>query len=340
MRYPRAVRTGFAVAMALVLAATACTRQQENGSSSNEDDTITVAFVPKLQGIPYFEAMNTGGQQAAEDLGVEWIYRGATTADPGAQTEIVRSLIQQRVDVLVVAPNDPDSMAPVLADAQEAGIHVMTSDTDAPNSVREVFVNQATAEGIGQALTDALMEAMGGSGEYAIVSCGQTAANLNAWIEVQREYTASQYPEAEIVDVVYAGEDEARAVSMARDLMNAHPNLRGLVGECTSSAPAVARAVSEAGRIGEVFTVGLGTPQSMVPYLEEGSSSAAILWDVEQLGYLTVWAAYQLATGQEFQEVNRVNDQLTEVQYFADQDMLLLGEPLRITAENARNYNY
>jgi len=217
---------------------------------------------------------------------------------------------------------------------------VMTSDTDAPNSVREVFVNQATAEGIGQALTDALMEAMGGSGEYAIVSCGQTAANLNAWIEVQREYTASQYPEAEIVDVVYAGEDEARAVSMARDLMNAHPNLRGLVGECTSSAPAVARAVSEAGRIGEVFTVGLGTPQSMVPYLEEGSSSAAILWDVEQLGYLTVWAAYQLATGQEFQEVNRVNDQLTEVQYFADQDMLLLGEPLRITAENARNYNY
>jgi len=326
--------------MALVLAATACTRQQENGSSSNEDDTITVAFVPKLQGIPYFEAMNTGGQQAAEDLGVEWIYRGATTADPGAQTEIVRSLIQQRVDVLVVAPNDPDSMAPVLADAQEAGIHVMTSDTDAPNSVREVFVNQATAEGIGQALTDALMEAMGGSGEYAIVSCGQTAANLNAWIEVQREYTASQYPEAEIVDVVYAGEDEARAVSMARDLMNAHPNLRGLVGECTSSAPAVARAVSEAGRIGEVFTVGLGTPQSMVPYLEEGSSSAAILWDVEQLGYLTVWAAYQLATGQEFQEVNRVNDQLTEVQYFADQDMLLLGEPLRITAENARNYNY
>ena len=101
MRYPRAVRTGFAVAMALVLAATACTRQQENGSSSNEDDTITVAFVPKLQGIPYFEAMNTGGQQAAEDLGVEWIYRGATTADPGAQTEIVRSLIQQRVDVLV-----------------------------------------------------------------------------------------------------------------------------------------------------------------------------------------------------------------------------------------------
>ena len=51
-----------------------------------------------------------------------------------------------------------------------------TADTDAPNSVREVFVNQASAEGIGQGLTDALLTAMGGKGKYAIVSCGQTAA--------------------------------------------------------------------------------------------------------------------------------------------------------------------
>ena len=71
-----------------------------------------------------------------------------------------------------------------------------TADTDAPNSVREAFVNQATAEGIGEALTDALMKAMGGKGKYAIVSCGETAENLNSWIEVQKSYTASKYPDA------------------------------------------------------------------------------------------------------------------------------------------------
>ena len=85
---------------------------------------------------------------------------------------------------------------------------------------------------------------------------------------------------------------------MATDLMNAHPDLTGLVGECTSSAPGVAQAVQDAGKIGQVFTVGLGTPQSMKPYLEDGSSSAAILWDVENLGYLTAWAGAQLARGQ------------------------------------------
>jgi rhamnose transport system substrate-binding protein len=336
----RRITAALAVAAAGVLALTGCTQQNPGGGGEGGEDQVSVAFVPKLQGIPYFEAMNTGGQRAAEELGIEWIYRGASTADPGAQTEIVNSLIQQRVDVLVVAPNDPDSMAPVLQEAADAGIHVMTSDTDAPNSVREVFVNQATPEGIGTALTDALMEAMGGQGKYAIVSCGQTAANLNSWIEVQRRVTAEKYPNAEIVDVVYAGEDEAQAVSMAKDLMNAHPDLTGLVGECTASAPGVAKAVTEAGRIGEVFTVGLGTPQSMKQYLENGSSSAAILWNVEQLGYLTAWAGMQVASGTPLQPTNQVNSELTAVQWDESTKELLLGDPLRITTENVDQYQY
>ena len=164
MRYTNRATAAVAVGLTAVLALAGCSKKSEGTSvstgsagGSSSSAQVKVAFVPKLQGIPYFEAMNTGGQKAAQDLGLEWIYKGPTTADPGAQTEIVKSLIQQKVDVLVVAPNDPDSMAPILADAKSKGIRVMTSDTDAPNSVRELFVNQATAEGIGQGLTDALL---------------------------------------------------------------------------------------------------------------------------------------------------------------------------------------
>ena len=127
---------------------------------------------------------------------------------------------------------------------------------------------------------------------------------------------------------------------MAKDLMNANPNLKGLVGECTSSAPGVAKAVKEAGKIGEVFTVGLGTPQAMKPYLEDGSSSAAILWDVEQLGYLTAWSAKQLYDNKELQAKNQVNDKLTAVEYFPEEKMVLLGPPLRITKDIVNQFNY
>jgi rhamnose transport system substrate-binding protein len=331
--------------LALALVASGC-GQGSGGSASGGggggggEQQVRVAFVPKLQGIPYFEAMNTGGQAACQELGCQWLYQGPVTADPAAQADIVRSYIQQGVDALIVAPNDPDSMAPLLQQAKDAGIAVATSDTDAPNSVRQVFVEQASTEGIGQALTDALLEAMGGQGRYAIVSCGQTAENLNSWIEVQRAYTAEKYPDAQIVDTVYAGEDQAKATQMATDLMNAHPDLTGLVGECTSSAPGVAQAVRDAGKIGQVFTVGLGTPQSMLPYLEDGSSSASILWDVEHLGYLTAWAGVQLAQGNQFQATNDVSDDITGVTYDDQTKVLLLGPPLRITKDNAGDYDY
>ena len=239
-----------------------------------------------------------------------------------------------------MAPNDPDSMAPLLKQAADAGIKVATADTDAPNSVREVFVSQASTEGIGQALTDGLLSAMGGKGKYAIVSCGQTAQNLNSWIDVQKAYTAQKYPDAEIVDIVYAGEDQAAATQMATDLMNAHPDLTGLVGECTSSAPGVAQAIRDAGKIGKVFSVGLGTPKSMEPYLTDGSSSASILWDVEHLGYLTAWTGVQLADGKELQATNDVSSDITGVTFDPSSKVLLLGPPLTITKDNAGDYDY
>lgn len=330
------------VAVLAMVSAAGCTSRNDSGSASGggggSDKRVKVAFVPKLQGIPYYQAMDTGGKAAAAELGFDWIMQGPTTADAAAQADIVRSFIQQKVGTIVTAPNDPDSIAPLLKQAKDAGIGVATSDTDAPNSVRQVFVSQATDQGIGEGLTDALMKAMGKKGKYAIVSCGETAANLNAWIEIQKAYTAKAYPDAQIVDVVYAGEDQAKAASMATDLMNAHPDLTGLVGECTSSAPGVAQAVKDAGKVGKVFTVGLGTPKAMAPYLKDGSSSTAILWDVKNLGYLTAWAGYQLATGKPIEATNNVNKDMPAVE-FSD-GILLLGPVLNLTKENVDQFDY
>ena len=92
------------------------------------------------------------------------------------------------------------------------------------------MVLMASAEGIGKSNTEAIMEAMGGKGEFAIVSCGETADQLNQWIAEIKKFTEANYPEATVVDTVFAGEDVAKATQMATDLMNAHPKLTGIVG--------------------------------------------------------------------------------------------------------------
>lgn len=330
-----------ALALVAVTAIAGCTsRNSAQGSAPASNHKIKVAFVPKLQGIPYFEAMNAGGKKAANELGIEWLYQGPTTADAAAQADIVRSFIQQGVDALIVAPNDPDSMAPVLKEAAAKGIKVATSDTDAPNSVRDVFVSQASVDGIALALADGMMKAMGGKGKYAIVACGATAANSNAWIAAEKSYAKVKYPDAQLVDVIYAGEDQAKATSMATDLMVAHPDLTGLMGVCSSTTPAIAQAVKDAGKIGKVFTVGLATPKSMAPYLKDSSCSGAWIWDVQNLGYLTAWAGQQLAEGKAFQAINKVSSALPSVEFDAKTKVLLLGPALAITKDNVDSFNY
>ena len=308
-------------------------------SSAAAPASFTVAFVPKLQGIPYFEAMNTGGKKAEADIpGLKWVYQGSTTADPAAQANIVRSLIQQKVDAIFVAPNDPNSMAPVLKEAADAGIKVGTTDTDAPDSVRSVFVQQATDEGIGKYTADTLAKAMGEKGTVGIVSCGETAQNLNSWIAVEKT-TFKNYPNIKVLDPVYAGEDMAKATKMATDLINAHQDLTGLIGQCSTSAPAVAEAVKTAGKIGKVFSVGVGTPKAMLPYLTDGSSSGSILWNVEDLGYLTAWAGAQLVAGKSFQPTQDVAS-IKGVTFDGTSKALLLGPPTVFTKDNAGQFDY
>ncbi|RAX24344.1 sugar ABC transporter substrate-binding protein [Actinomyces sp. Z3] len=332
-------------ATCLALAVAGCAGGNGGGSSSGagggtaDGTSVSVAFVPKIQGIPFFEAMNTGGADAAEEFGFNWVYSGPNTADPAAQSEVVRSLMQQKVDALLIAPNDPDSMAPLITEAQDQGIKVGTADTDASSSSREVFVTQATEEAIGTALLEQMAEPIDGEGQIAIVSCGQTAANLNAWIEVFKDKAATDYPDMEIVDTVYADEDQAKAVTMAKNLINAYPDLKGLVGVCTTSAPGVAQAVQESGKTGEIATVGVGTPQAMLPYLEDGSASSSVLWDVENLGYLTAWAGWKLAQGESFEATQDVG-RIPGVTYDEASQTLVMGEPLILTEENAGDYDY
>ena len=307
---------------------------------SSAPPPTTVAFVPKVAGIPYFDAMNAGGVQAARQLGVTWITRAPATVDPAAQTAIMKQLIADHVDVIAVVPNDPAAIAPAIAEARAQGIHVLTTDADAAGSQREVFVNQTTAAGIGSALIDALMRKTGGSGEYAIVSCGAAAENLNSWIDAEESYAAQRYPRAKRVGTVYAGEDTTKATVLAKQLLAEHPRLTGLIGQCTTATPGIAQAVRDQQKIGQVYTVGTGTPQTMKPYLTDGSCTMTVLWNVESLGYLTAWTAEQLATGTALKPSNNVSPELPAVRYDAAARTVLLGDPLLITPDNVDQFKY
>ena len=300
---------------------------------------LVIAFVPKLINIPYFNAMLKGGREAAARFGVTFDYEGPTTADAALQVRTIKQLIAKHVDALAVAPDDPAVVAPALRSAEAQGIKTFTTDTDAPGTVRRVFVNQALNAAIGNATMDALADAMGKTGDWAIDSCGPAAQNLNSWIAIEKARAAKLYPKMHLISIVYSGEDVAKAVADSKDLITGHPTLRGIIGQCSTSAPGAAKAITDLHKIGKVFATGISTPSQMRPYVENGSVKSFVLWDPVKLGFLTVWAGMQLATGKPFKAENMVPG-LGTITYIASQKMLVLGPPVVFTKSNINKYSF
>src|SRR6516162_9474888 len=186
---------------------------------------------------------------------------------------------------------------------------------------------------------DAMAVAMGKEGDWAIDSCGPAAQNLNGWIAIEKARAAEQYPKMHLVTIVYSGEDIAKAVADSKDLITGHPGLKGIIGQCSTSGPGAAKAVTDLNMIGKVFVTGISVPSLMKPYVDNGSVKSFVLWNPVNLGFLTVWAGLQLVEGKPFQAVNNVPT-IGQVRYDDSKKMLILGPPTVFDKSNIDKFNF
>ncbi len=298
---------------------------------------ITVGMMPKLVGIPYFNACRQGAEEAAKELGVKLVYDGPITADVSKQAEMLDTWIIQGMDVVAVAPNDPHALAPTLRKAMKKGLSVLTWDADSDEDSRHFLVNQATYEQIGYALVDAMAAEIGGKGDVAIITGTLTAANQNKWMEQMRKRIADAHPGLNIVAVKAPGEDQEKAYQVTRDLLRANPDLKGVFGITSVALPGAAKAVQDAGMSGKIAVTGLATPKDMRKFIADGTVKTVVLWNPVDLGYLTIHAAKKLAEEGKLPEEFEAG-RLGKVKRAGTH--ILLGPPMRFTEENIAKFDF
>jgi ABC-type sugar transport system substrate-binding protein len=299
-----------------------------------------VAFVPQIVGIPYFNAMEEGGKDAALKFGVEFIYTGPTDTSPPEQLRIVNGLIDQGVSAVSLSVLDASSIDPIIKKAKEKGVKIFTSDSDAPKSEREVYVAQALDQDLGFTIIDELAKRIGEQGTVGIVSGEATATNLNTWISFMQQRVKDKYPKINLLPPQFAGGTAQRAFQLATDLMTAHPDLKGLIAVASTTCPGVAQAIESAGKVGQVIGTGYGSPNTVRSYLKSGAFGFSVLWNPRDLGYLTVWAGKQLIDGKPFAETNAVPGLAQPIRYDPATNVLLLGPPTVFTKDNVDHYNF
>lgn len=304
-----------------------------------DDGRPKLGLMPKLIGISYFTAAERGGREAAEELGIDLTYDGPAVDSSEEQVKMVDRWIAQGLDMIAVAPNDPELIAPALRRAKDAGITVVTWDADAnpQRSARETFVNQAPIDGIAHTLVDLLGEATGGQGKVVILTGSATAPNQNAWMEVMHQRLAEKYPDLELLETIVTDEDQAKAYRMARDVINAHPDLVGIWAITTVSFPGAAKAVRDAGKSGEIFVTGLSLPNTMRQYVEDGTVDKVVLWNPVDLGYLTVHAAKRLHD-RTLEDGTHTMGRLESIEVSPGE--VLLGPPMVFDRDNIGEYDF
>jgi rhamnose transport system substrate-binding protein len=283
-----AALTGYAANAEAVMA--------EKGGSAN------MVLLPKFLGILPFDQANRGAEEAHAELGNAGtlLFTGPTPENSVAgQIEILTTAGSQGQAVVMLSNNAGDQIVPAAEAAQAAGTKVVTWDSPIPSGAGEtVFVAQVDFGSIGVVMADMALSIMGGEGEFAVLSATPDAANQNAWIAAMVETLKDpKYAGIKLVDTVYGDDQSEVSYNRALALVDSHPNLKLIMSPTTVGIQASAKAMQDEGLCDKVKVSGLGLPAEMVSYTMNGCAPEFALWSFVDLGYLTYYTSYMLATG-------------------------------------------
>lgn len=299
---------------------------------------IVMAMMPKAKGDPYFVSCLAGAEEAARELGVELIWDGPTGLDAARQNEMVENWITRGVDVIAVAVENRGAISTVLRKARARGVKVVTWDADAEPDAREYFVNQATAEGIANTLTDEAARLLNGHGEFAIITGALSAANQNEWIANIKKRMAEKHPGLTLATIRPSDDDRDKAFSETQTILRVFRQVRLVMAISAPAVPGSAEAVRQAGRT-DVNVIGLSLPNINKPYVHGGVVQTVVLWNTRDLGYLTVYAGTRLAQGSvpigarslDAGRIGTVEIRGSEI---------ILGEPIKFTKANIDQFDF
>ncbi|HEY3338433.1 MAG TPA: rhamnose ABC transporter substrate-binding protein [Propionicimonas sp.] len=310
-------------------------------SSAPAAANLTMTFLPKNLGNAYFDTSFKGVQTAVAALGGTVTQVGpAKGDDPAGQVSYINTATQQQVGALLVSANDKAAICDALKEAMTAGVKVVTFDSDTTADCRNLFINQATAEGIAKIQVDIIASEIGDAGEIAILSASANATNQNAWIEMMKKELTANHPNIKLVDTVYGNDDDQTSFDKTQGLLSAHPKLKGIISPTTVGISAAARFLSKSSSKGKVMLTGLGTPNQMRAFVKDGTVTEFALWNPEELGSLAAYAAAALAKGE---ITGKEGDKFKagDKEYTVGADAtVLLGEPYKFNKDNIGNFDF
>ena len=291
----------FSIALAGCILVSGCAPQSEKKP--------LVGFI--TNGIASFWVIaDKGARDAAEEFGVEVEVMMPSDGTAADQRRMVQDLLARGAGGIAITPLDPANQMGLLSEiAQNA--HLITHDSDAPESARLVYIGMDNYEA-GRMCGRLLKRAMPGGG--TVVLFVGRAGQLNA--DLRRQGVIDELMDRSIdntrrdpVDAHIEGArytvldtrvdqfDFARAKAQAEDALARYPDLDAMVGLFVYNPVQILEAVREAGKLGQVTIVGFDEDDVVLQAIQEGTIAGTVVQNPYRYGYESVRVLAALARG-------------------------------------------
>ncbi len=264
---------------------------------------VDMVLLPKFLGIAVFDQAHNGAEEAAKELGntKKLQYLGPTPENSVAgQIEIVTNATTQGVGAIMISNNSGDQIVPAAKAAHAKGIKVVTWDSPIPSAEGEdVFVAQVDFTETGKVMADMALSILGADGgAFAVLSASPDASNQNAWIAaMQTALKEPKYAKLKLDGIVYGNDQSETSYNQALALVDKYKDLKLIMAPTTVGIVSAAKAMQDENLCGKIKVSGLGLPSEMLAYTKNGCAPQFALWSFVDLGYLSYYTAYGLATG-------------------------------------------
>ena len=289
------MRKDFVLAVVAALAVSGCggAKEQPASNAPAPAPRLRFAVIPKSLDIPVFNYAKIGAERQAKDYGnVDILWNAPATPDQLKQKEILESAITQKVDGIAISSLNGDFLTETINKAIDAGIPVVTWDSDAPKSKRVAFYGVDDFAG-GRILGEQAVRLLNGKGKVAIIT-SMGATNLQRRLDGMKE-ALGKAPGIQIVEVFDIKEDTVRCAELIATGTNRYPDLAAWLS--TGGWPVFTRNASAAIDPAKTKLIAFDTIQPALDLLREGKATVLVGQKYFGWGSETVKLLYDIKHG-------------------------------------------
>ena len=261
----------------------------EHGYASNplakalnyQKKKLTVAVVlPPVDATPELRAGAERVQQDFISFNIELQY--FTPVSAAEQAECLLSLCKRRIAGAVICPIEDASIANALSALHEAGVPVVTVNSDLTNTPRLCFVGQDMVQS-GQTAARLISLLLGGQGELGIIA----SRNMHAVIRRKQaflEYLSPHWPGIHVTEIIDINETPEQAYQLTCGLLTRQPSLQALFITC-GCVPDICRAVRDCGFAGKLTILCFERYPDVARLIDAGEITCTISGGLQEQGH-------------------------------------------------------